>query len=458
MKKIFLLLLLSGTVSAYSQNLHTIHGEIRNESGKKAYLGSLYGEKTIPVDSVFIDPAGHLTFLLKPGLQTGLYRILYGKDKFLNLVLNNENIDFTTNADMLPDSTTIRTSDENKIYYYFLGLERRTQSRLDLLAPILDYYPEKDDFYRHTATEYERLQRTEEKAIDSISARYPGSFAVRIFRNQQAPFLSSSLTKDDRLAYLKQHFLDHVDFRDTLLLRSNAWSNKAISYLALFSNSHYPKKQLEAEFIKAITVILSAAAVNPDVYKFLLDYFVGGFDKYNFDDVITYIADNFQDPYACEDQARKTSLQKKLENFKKIAVGKTAPDIEVPDQKGKIIRLSDIRAEYTLLVFWSSQCGHCIEMMPKLKEFYDKQKPVRMEVMAVALDTSRSEWSSFIKQEKLNWLNTSELKGFASKSVDTYNIFATPTMFLLDREKKIISKPISYRELEEALKEIKLMN
>jgi len=97
-------------------------------------------------------------------------------------------------------------------------------------------------------------------------------------------------------------------------------------------------------------------------------------------------------------------------------------------------------------------------MMPKLKEFYDKQKPFRLEVMAVALDTSRSEWTGFIRTEKLNWLNTSELKGFASKSVDTYNIFATPTMFLLDSGKKIISKPVSFRELEEALKEIKLTN
>jgi thioredoxin-related protein len=302
------------------------------------------------------------------------------------------------------------------------------------------------------------LQVSLTTTIDSLAALYPGSYSVRIFRNQQTPFLSSALVKDDRLVYLKQHYLDRVDFRDTLLLRSNAWANKAISYLALFSNNHYPKKQLEAEFIKAVTVILSAAAVNPDVYKFLLDYFVGGFDKYGFDDVITYMADNFQDPFACEDQARKTSLQKKLENFKKISIGKIAPDIEVPDQKGKIIRLSDIKSEYTLLVFWSSECSHCEEMMPKLKQVYERQKPFRMEIMAVALDTSRSEWTSFIKEEKLNWLNTSELKGFASKSVDTYNVFATPTMFLLDREKKIISKPISYRELEQALKDNKLMN
>jgi hypothetical protein len=56
----------------------------------------------------------------------------------------------------------------------------------------------------------------------------------------------------------------------------------------------------------------------------------------------------------------------------------------------------------------------------------------------------------------LNWLNGSELKGFNSASSDEYNIFATPTMFLLDRGKKILAKPISYRELEQALRENKI--
>ncbi len=76
--------------------------------------------------------------------------------------------------------------------------------------------------------------------------------------------------------------------------------------------------------------------------------------------------------------------------------------------------------------------------------------------MSVSLDTSRNEWTTFLREQKLNWLNVSELKGFNSASADAYNIFATPTMFLLDREKKIIAKPISYRELEQDLMENKI--
>ena len=48
------------------------------------------------------------------------------------------------------------------------------------------------------------------------------------------------------------------------------------------------------------------------------------------------------------------------------------------------------------------------------------------------------------------------MKGFMGKPADDYNIYATPTMFLLDREKKIIAKPISMRELEQVLRDQKL--
>jgi len=436
----------------------TIEGKIFSVPDWKIYLSTVFGEKVRTVDSTLSDKDGQFSFQMRPGAPVGLYRITWVKDKFVDLLWNNENIRFYTRSDNPFDSLRILSSDENAIYYYYLKLERTTQQKLDLLMPIIDFYPEKDGFYPEAVREFESAQKDLIKVQDSLAAVHPSSFALRIIKNQSTPFLSSSLSKDERINFLKLHFFDNVNFQDTLLLNSNAWANKAISYLSLYGNSKLDQKQLEAEFIKAVTVMLSAAAVNPEIYKFILDYVVGGFDKYHFDGVITYIADNFQDPFSCEDQARKTALQKKLDNFKKISIGKIAPEIEVPDSIGKMIRLSAIQSEYTLVIFWSSECGHCVEMMPRVKQFYDSQKPRRVEVLAVSIDTSKTEWTSFLREEKLNWINVSELKGFNSKSTDDYNIFATPTMFLLDREKKILAKPISYRELEQALKENKLIN
>ena len=436
----------------------TIEGKIFSVPEWKIYLSTVFGEKVKKTDSTLSDKEGHFAFQMKAGAPVGLYRITWEKDKYVDLLWNHEDIRFFTRSDSPLDSLKFLSSVENIIYYDYLRLDRSSQQKLDLLIPVIDYYPEKKGFYEKAVSEFESIQKNLVRVQDSIEAIHPSSFALRIIRNQSPPFLSPSLTKEERINYLKLHFFDKVNFQDTLLLNSNAWANKAIAYLSLYGNSKLDQKQLEAEFIKAVTLMFNAASVNPEIYKFILDYVVGGFDKYHFDGVITYIADNFQDPLSCEDQARKTALQKKLDNFKKISIGKIAPEIEVPDSKGKIIRLSSLQSEYTLVIFWSSECGHCVEMMPKVKQFFDNQKPKRVEILAVSIDTSRTGWTSFIKQEKLNWINVSELKGFNSKSTDDYNIFATPTMFLLDKEKKIIAKPISYKELEQALKENKLLN
>ena len=455
--RIFIVVFLGAWTSSFAQQNYSIEGQIHSVSNRKIYLSSYFGEKTLLLDSTVLNDEGRFTIPVKPGALTGMYRLSWGKDKFLDLIWNKENIAFSTYSDYPADSLKIQASVENKIYRYYIRIEDLNQQKLDLLIPVIDYYPQKDLFYLRAKEEFEAIQKNHAKLLDSLSGFYPSSFAVRMFKTQETPFLPASLSKEERLNYLKLHFFDHVNFQDTLLLNSSTWANKAISYLSLYGNSKLDQKQLEAEFIKAITILFNAAAVNSEVYKFLLDYTVGGFDKYHFDGVISYIADNFQDPFACEDQSRKTALQKKLDNFKKISIGKNAPEIEVPDPKGKIVKLSGIQSEYTLVIFYSSECGHCREMMPKVKQYYDSQKPKRVEIIAVSIDTSKTEWTKFIREEKLDWINVSELKGFNSKAADDYNIFATPTMFLLDKEKKIVAKPISWRELDQSLREQKLI-
>ena len=442
--------------SVFSQ--HVIEGTIHNLGKTRLFLLGISGERTKVADSTLSDSLGRFRMITQPDPLAGLYRLSWSKTGFVNLILNREDVSFETDARQPEDSLRIKVSTENRIMNYFSGIVKINQAKLELLMPVVDYYPVRDEFYKRSVGELESIQKAQIVTLDSLALRYPQSFAVRMEKSMQPPYLPGSLSRTARLEYLKQHYWDKVDFNDTALLRSNLFVDKVIAFLAIYHDTRLNQKQLEAEFIKAVTVALGAASVNQDTYKFMLDYLVGGFDKYHFDDVITYIAENFQDPYSCEDAARKSALQKKLDNFKKLAVGKPAPGIEVPDQKGVKTKLMDIQGEFTLLVFWSSECPHCTEMMPKLKTVYDKQNPRKLQVMAVSLDTSRNAWISYTRREKLNWINVSDLKGFAGKAEDEYNVYATPTMYLLDREKKIISKPITWRELEQSLRENKIIN
>ncbi len=444
-------------LTGFTQAQHTLEGSVKGLGVKRVYLMSLYGEKAPVIDSAFSDSTGHFRFALAASRLPGVYRFQWSKEGLIDVIWNRENVAFTTTNANPEDSLVFLSSPENRINLEYARLDRTNQSKLELLMPVVDYYPVRDRFYLTAVQEMEKIQNNQTHYLDSLIKQYPDYYAVRMAGVYRTPFLPATLSKEERVKYLKQHYFDKVDFSDTALLHSLVFANKAISYLALYSNNRLPQKQLQTEFIKAVTIMLSAASVNPEVYKYLLDYLVGGFDKYHFDDVIEYIAENFQDPFSCEDQQRKTALQKKLETFKKIAVGKTAPEIEATDSKAKPFRLSAVKSEYTLLVFWSTACQHCTDMMPKLKAVYEQQKPKKYEVVAVSVDTSRSSWTGYLGTEKLNWINVSDLKGFAGKVADDYNIYATPTIFLLDREKKILAKPISMRELEQVLRDQKLL-
>lgn len=457
MRRVILFILFVGPFFGMAQSTYTLRGELEGLPNQKVYLLNFYGEKNGLLDSARSDGSGSFSFTMPATLAPGMYRVSWGQEKYVDLIFNRENIRFHTKAAQASDSLIILESVENRIFYDFMMADRKSQAKLELLQPVVDYYPDPDSFYFNAVANYEQVQHGQQRLLDSLRREFPGSYSLKILSHYSTPFLSASLSPDTRLLFLKQHYFDNSDFNDTALLRSNAWPNKAISYLALYGNNRFTQKQLEAEFIKAVTVMLSDAGENPDVFKFLLDYLVSGFDKYHFEDVIAYLAENFQDPYSCEDQEKKSALQKKLDTFKKIAIGQPAPEFEIPDTRGRLVKLSGINSEYTLLIFWSSECGHCTEMMPKAKALYEAQKPKRYEVMAVSIDTSRAGWMEVVEGQKLNWINVSELKGFDGKSADLYNIYATPTMFLLDRDKKIVAKPISYRELEVALRQQGLM-
>ncbi len=443
-------------VSCMLQAQNSIDGTILRYGGNKIYLMSIYGEKTSVIDSATSDSAGHFRFTLN-GRLPGTYRVQWTKEGTVDLIWNQEDVKFITSAKNPEDSLKIISSLENQINQAFSKLDRINQAKLQVLISVVDYYPVKDSFYVSVTKEMEKTQHMQQQYLDSLIKLYPDAFAVRVAKVYQTPFFPARLNKEERLSFLKQHYFDKVDFSDTSLLRSTVFTNKAISYLSMYIDNRLPQKQLDAEFIKAVTIMLGAASVNPEIFKFWLDNLVGIFDQFHFDEVLTYIADNFQDPYSCEDPQRKSKLQKKLETYKKISIGKIAPEIAVPDTKGRMINLSGINSEYTLVVFWSSECPHCGTMMPRLKELYDGQKPKRFEVFSVSIDTSRIAWTTFLNEQKLTWINVSDLKGFNGKPADDFNIYATPTMFLLDRQKRILSKPISLRELEQALREYKLI-
>ena len=99
----------------------------------------------------------------------------------------------------------------------------------------------------------------------------------------------------------------------------------------------------------------------------------------------------------------------------------------------------------TLLVFYSSECPHCQTLLPRLNELQKERKEIK--IVAVSLDTKQKDWIKFVEDNQLNLLNINDPNGWSGTTESDYYIYATPTMFLLNGEKKIIGKPTNYEEL-----------
>jgi len=426
---------------------------IKHLDSQEIYLADFYGDKNSIIDTAVPDTLGQFYFQLGKEFHPGMYRIFLSKEVFFDIIYNHENITIESQLDYLYDSLKVVNSSENKLYYTFLKEMNLYQRKFELMGPVIVYYPKDDDFYPQLEQEYNGNQNSYINYVEGLISKNKNLWATKIIKQRQAHYYPPELNEYERMMFTRDHFFDHIDFTDVDLVRSNVYTTLAIEYISLYSNPNMNQVQLEDEFIKAVDKIMYETMDNSLIYEFIVEYLVGGFEKYHFEKVLDYIAENYS-PEQCENEERKSDLQTRLDKYAELSVGKNAPEIIVPDINGDEIKLSKINAEYTLVVFWASWCPHCNDILPEIHNIYENSvSPQKLQVLTVSLDKEKEEWVNALEAGKYTWINTSDLLGWDSPGAVDYNIYATPTMFLLDKDKKIVAKPITYNELERALME-----
>jgi thiol-disulfide isomerase/thioredoxin len=348
-------------------------------------------------------------------------------------------------------------SKENKLYYEFLRAGNDYRRKFELLGPVVNYYPQNDTFYFDIKDKYVAAQKDFIRLADKMVFENQDSWAVKIIRQRKPLYYDPALDEFGRREYATEHFFDNISFDDVDLIRSNVYTTIAIEYMSLYSNPNLTQEQLEAEFIKAVDKIMKEASENSILYEFIVEYLVGGFERFHFDKVLDYIAENYS-PEQCENEERKTDLQTRLKKYAELSNGKDAPEFEMTDLTGNQVKLSKIKSEYTLVLFWASWCPHCAETLPDIHDIYVKNEKSKLEIVAISLDKDKAEWEKAVKELGFIWINCCDLKSWDSPSAIDYNVYATPSMFLLDKNKKIVAKPITYNELKNTLTIEKIIN
>ena len=320
------------------------------------------------------------------------------------------------------------------------------------------------------ALELKRLDEEMETYREQLIKDHPKTLLSSLLIAMREPVLPAALkepkNKADSLAsyrFVKDHFWDGVHFFDGRLAYTPFFEAKVDKYYSQLVVPH------PDSIIKEMDWMLAYTSASPEMKRFLLIKFVNRYlvQKYMWEDAVfvhlfeKYFS-NADYPWLSE-KGKKTITDRAYSLMANI-MGTPAAEIELPDTSGKKISLYNQKGNYFLLSFWDPTCGHCKEVLPRIDSVYRaKWKAMGMTVFAIAKETDGTEkdWKKFINDHKLQeWSNVYYSKSEEKKRVDSgipgysqlYDVMTFPTLYLLDKDKRIIAKKLSFEQIDEVLK------
>jgi len=134
----------------------------------------------------------------------------------------------------------------------------------------------------------------------------------------------------------------------------------------------------------------------------------------------------------CQRPAKPAAKQ-----VKALAEKDVAPDFELKDVNGQVVKLAEQRGKVVLLNFWATWCGPCKMEIPWFIEFQQKYKDKGFTVIGVAEDDEGWEVvKPYLEKKQVNY----PVVLFTTQLEQAYGgIEALPTTFLLDRQGRVMA-------------------
>jgi len=242
---------------------------------------------------------------------------------------------------------------------------------------------------------------------------------------------------------IKTTFFNQLDFSNKTILNSSFLTDRIVSYLFYinYSDDNRTQQKLYKESIETVLSKIKNQPYKRDIIEFLIVQF----EAYKNLEIIDYLFEN-----------KYNKLPEALQNEKfkaeKIAlfateIGRIAPDF-LWKETGKNLKLSTLNdAEKYVLVFWSTSCSHCLREIPQLHTYLKNKKNIK--VIAFAIEDDAFVWENYSKSNLYGWHNVLGLNKWQNETAKTYQIFSTPSYFVLDKNKKIIAKPDEIEDIKD---------
>ena len=244
----------------------------------------------------------------------------------------------------------------------------------------------------------------------------------------------------DKANYLATHFWSKFNFRDTMYIHTPAITERAFADFLFFLQSASPEKVSEG-----IKKLLDNAESEVIMY----DYFFKLAEKYLYDPNSEYRNDEHFIPFLehiiNNDKLMdvyKVRPRHQLELANKNRIGTKALDFAYTLASGNSNRLYNVQAKNLLLMFYNPDCYECQEITRALKNNAAITTAIssgNLKVLAVFPDENLFVWKKYIDNIPSTWINGYD-KALSVKNNEIYDLKAIPTLYLLDKDKKVILK------------------
>lgn len=450
----------AGAIGANKQDGFQIKVKVDGLKDTTLLLGYYYGDKKYVLDTTRVNDKGYGVFEADTLLKGGIYIVvLPSMNYFEVLVTGNQRFSVETNKDNLLDDMKFSGSKENDAFLKFQKFKRDMQLKTIAIQNKAKA-TQNPDSLKIYQNEFKEIDEKGKAEFNKIIAENPNSFLASILRaimpTEQPDFnIPEGTPKRDSLLWVKSyqygknHFWDNIDFSDDRLLLTPIIEGKLKVYFTKIL------LQIPDSIDAAADTLLSKMKVNSEFYKYTLSYLLNEFQVSNImgmDAVFVHLAKDYylsgKAPWA--DKKLLDKIEELVNKTEPNLIGKVAPELIMQNSDGTISSLHQLDAKYTIMVFWEPDCGHCQKTIPILWKLYQKYKSKGVEVFAVYTQYDKNKWLDYINTNKIFWTNVWDSE-YNSNFRNLYNIYSTPTIYLLDKDKKIIAKRIGVESLDDLL-------
>ena len=448
---------------------HNIEITLKPYKNTKIYLGTNYGQSRVLADSAMLDDASMGYFKGKEKLTPGIYFIVSPRYSILFEFLVDEGQQFKIIADTLNlgDHQIIGSKDNAIFSAYSKSMNQLGTQRSQLEQAYSRAATASDSVkYLQALKKMDTSFKQERQKIITSAPNSMMRFFLDVLQRPEAPAIPIINGKADStypFYYVKNHFWDNVVFNDNRLLRTPFFEAKLDEYFR-----DYVSREPDS-IIEEVQYMLTVAKTGKEIYPFLLFKFTNKYISPEFmgqDKVFLHIFQNFfskGDTVLLNNESKKAITERAYSIMANL-IGNPAPPLDLNTIDDKLFSLYNSPSKYTFIAFWDPTCSHCKVEMPRVDSFYTnnwKQLGVQM----IGVNTNIKElaaWKQFITAQHFDagWkhiyqteaaLNAEITAGKATTIRQLYDVFKTPTFYLLDKDKKIIAKNLTVDQFHDFL-------